>query len=481
MTRRAGASGRVPVVRIPVTRLPDNARERDEILQDYVAERVPEAVRSGDVWKVQLLPPPWADYYIDPRLHDGLAWWSKFAVPILIEDIPFAVRRRPGAQVSLSDAWTIASWSRLLTARDDAAQPAPLVVLHVDDHDDLMSPRLVSRYGTLVDLVTGKPVDLYRPSTVTAALNSGAIGMGSFIVPALAAGRQIHIRHLRRPTRRPGKPGRYQLIQVNEPDTLLAPGEWRPAVRIAEPSRTRTHNDTTVSTYVLTETTRGWLDDLPEDALILLHVDCDYFSNRYDGDSDWQTHLNIHDPPQAEVERSVDELCETLQPIISRVHDVTIALSPGFFPAEYWQQTVETLLQTVTIRRQAQTKTPVMPGTVRLERGTGSPGRGGGHGGQYWHVFEADRRAGRIWIDQADDTNLGPYASLTIELNQSSRGRGIGRLAYCLAVEASGYDEIWLHMRKSNIASRNAAEHAGFVKVDIPGQRQLTMRWRRSN
>lgn len=480
MAKRAGVPRRVPVVRVPANRLPDNARERDEILQEYVAERVPEAVRSGDVWAVQLLPPPWADYYIDPLLHEGLSWWSKFAAPTLIRDIPFAVRRRPSVQVSLSDAWTIASWSRLLAAQDDAAQPAPLVVLHVDDHDDLMSPRLVSRNGTLVDLVTGKPVDLYRPATVTAALNSGAIGMGSFIVPALAAGRQVHIRHLRKPTGRPGRPGRYRLIQADEPDTLLAPGELRPAVRITEPSRARTH-ETAVSTYTLTETPHGWLDELTEDTLILLHVDCDYFSNRYDGDSDWRTHPSIHDPPQAEVEHSVDELCETLRPIISQVHDVTIAISPGFFPAEHWQSTVETLLQTLTIRHRARAKTPVTPGAVRLERGKGSPGHGSGHGGQYWHVFEADRRAGRVWIDQADDTQLGPHASLTIELNQSSRGRGIGRLAYRLAAEASGYDEIWLHMRKSNIVSRRAAEHAGFVIADIPGQRQLTMRWKRSH
>jgi RimJ/RimL family protein N-acetyltransferase len=96
-------------------------------------------------------------------------------------------------------------------------------------------------------------------------------------------------------------------------------------------------------------------------------------------------------------------------------------------------------------------------------------------------VFEAARRAGRVWIDETEDPGLGPHASLTIELNQSCRNRGIGRLAYRLAAEASTYDEIWLHMRKSNIASRKAAEYAGFVIVDIPGRRQLTMRWRRYN
>ena len=183
MIRRASAPRPPSVIRIPFDRLPDDARERDEILQDYVAERVPAAARSGDFWEVQLLTPPSADYYIDPRLREGLSWWSRFTTPTPVRDIPFAVWRRSNIQVSLSDAWTIASWSRVLAAQDDANRSAPLIVLHVDDHNDLMSPRLAARNGTLVDLVTGKLVDLYRPSTVTAALNSGAIGMGSFIVP----------------------------------------------------------------------------------------------------------------------------------------------------------------------------------------------------------------------------------------------------------------------------------------------------------
>lgn len=480
MVRRAGKFSRIPVVKVPVDRLPDSARERDEILQDYVAERVPDATRSGDAWELRLLPPPRADFYIDPLLHEGLSWWSDFAAPIGIRDIPFAVRRRPGVQVSLSDAWTIASWSRLLAATDDSSQRAPLIVLHADDHNDLMSPRLVSRHGTLVDLITGKVVNLYRPTSVTAALNSGAIGMGSFIVPALAADRPIEIRHLRKPTGRTGKPGRYDLTLVDEPDTLLAPGELRPAVRITQPHRSRA-NDQMVGSYTLTERTHGWLDNIPSDAVILLHVDCDYFSNRYDGDSDWQTHSVIHDPSQAQIQRSLEEFCEFLQPVIGQVQDVTIAISPGFFPAEHWQRTVEALLPALTIRRQPRPKPAVTPGSVRLEPGKGSPGRGGGRGGQYWHIFEDSQRAGCVWVDKVDDEHLGTHASLTIELNQSSRGRGIGRLAYRLAAEASGYEEVWLHMRKSNIASRKSAEHAGFAVVDILGQRQLTMRWRRAN
>jgi len=463
---------------VPAERLPDDQRARDPILQEYVVDRVPDAVRDGDMWAIRLRPPPRSDYYVDPRLRDGLAWWSKFARPTLIRDIPYAVRRRSGVQVSLSDAWTIASWSRRLSTYGTGRSQS-VMILHVDDHEDLMSPRLVVRDSTLVDLISCEPVQIDRPATVDAALKSGAIGMGSFIAPMLAAGRQVHIRHLRMPTGRPQPPGHYRLVLAHEPDTLLSPREPRLAARVLGPNTRLGHGQITVGSYTLTETLSGWLDDLPADTLMLLHVDCDYFNNRYDGDSDWRSHSRIHDPSATQVQLSVKELCEALRSLAGRVDDVTIALSPGFFPAEYWRDTVEALLRTVAVRRRPRTHTAARRTAVRLVPAEGSPKRGGGPEGKFWHVYDGDRRAGSVWINRADDRDLGRHASMTIELNEASRGKGIGRRAYRLAAEASEQNEIWLHMRKSNISSQKAAMYAGFEVIEMPGRRQLVMRWRR--
>lgn len=465
---------------VPAERLPDGRRERDQILQEYVVDRVPHAVRDGDMWAIRLLPPPRLDYYVDPRLDEGLAWWSKFAGPTRIRDIPYAIRRRSGVQLSLSDAWTITSWSRRLAAQA-AAQSHPVVILHVDDHEDLMSPRLIIRDGTLIDLISGESVYIDRPATVDAALRSGAIGMGSFVVPMLTIGREVNIRHLRMPTGRPRTPGHYRLTLAHEPDTMLCPGEPRPTAHIVGSNTHPGRGQITVGSYTLTETLSGWLDDLPADALLLLHVDCDYFNNRYDGDSDWRSHLQIHDPSAKQVQLGVKELCEALRPLAGQLDDVTIALSPGFFPAEYWQETVEALLQAIKTRRRPRAGPSARPTAVRLVPGHGSPKRGGGPEGKFWHVYAGDQRAGSIWINQASDKVLGTHASMTIELNEASRGKGIGRHVYRLAAETSEQNEIWLHMRKSNIASRKAAEHAGFETVDVPGHHQLVMRWRRAS
>jgi RimJ/RimL family protein N-acetyltransferase len=122
---------------------------------------------------------------------------------------------------------------------------------------------------------------------------------------------------------------------------------------------------------------------------------------------------------------------------------------------------------------------PVDPESVRLERGTGSPGRGGDPGGSYWHIFVGDTRAGNVYVNLIDEAPFGHHASIQIQVNQNWQGRGVGRVAYRLASEASGYNAVYAHMRKSNHGSRAAAEHAGYTVVEHPDLRQLAMVWQR--
>ena len=109
------------------------------------------------------------------------------------------------------------------------------------------------------------------------------------------------------------------------------------------------------------------------------------------------------------------------------------------------------------------------------------PGAAGGKsaGGHYWHIYSGGVRAGRVFIEPANQPPFGPHYSIQIHINQACRGRGIGSVAYRLACETSGCSEIYAHMRKSNIASRRAAEKAGFGVVARPGIRQLSLVWRR--
>ncbi len=85
-------------------------------------------------------------------------------------------------------------------------------------------------------------------------------------------------------------------------------------------------------------------------------------------------------------------------------------------------------------------------------------------------------RVGEVYINMIDEPPLGSHASIQIYLNIKSQGRGIGRVGYLKACQQSQHHTIYAHMRKSNTASRRAAEAAGFVDATPPGYSQLIMK-----
>ncbi|HDS1738291.1 TPA: GNAT family N-acetyltransferase [Pseudomonas putida] len=122
---------------------------------------------------------------------------------------------------------------------------------------------------------------------------------------------------------------------------------------------------------------------------------------------------------------------------------------------------------------------PVPFDKVEFTRTPGGRERGGGPGGEAWIISVDGKRAGVAYINLAVDAIRGQHASFHVFLNRPSQGRQIGRAAYQHCCQNSQYDVIYAHMRKSNLASRKAAEHAGFVEDTVPGDTQLVLAWRR--
>ncbi|MFK3888825.1 hypothetical protein [Sphingomonas sp. NPDC079357] len=113
---------------------------------------------------------------------------------------------------------------------------------------------------------------------------------------------------------------------------------------------------------------------------------------------------------------------------------------------------------------------------VQLVAKAGRKGKGDGAGGEYWDVVVAGKRAGEVFVNVIDEPPVGRHASLQIFLNKPDQARGIGRIAYRMAAEASSHPLIYLHMRKANVASRIAAEAAGFVDATPAGFIQLILK-----
>jgi hypothetical protein len=174
--------------------LPEEEEARYDRLFDYFGSRFQACSPHRDGWVLTLGWPKDPARYKDPNILAGLAWWSPH---LTLSGVPFAVREEAGFQLALNDCWSLLSWSRWLSDRAAADDmPGELVLLHVDDHDDLMSPLIVKQSARWVDAITKKEFSLLKPETVASAIESGAVGIGSFIAPLLHEIPRVHISHL---------------------------------------------------------------------------------------------------------------------------------------------------------------------------------------------------------------------------------------------------------------------------------------------
>lgn len=124
-----------------------------------------------------------------------------------------------------------------------------------------------------------------------------------------------------------------------------------------------------------------------------------------------------------------------------------------------------------------QTTSKIPPERLRLEPGSGKNLKDRVRG-KYWHIYMDNVRVGKIYIDFLDNPTLGNHPSIDIFINKQYQGLGIGRHAYYLACKQSGLPEVYMHTRKSNIASIKAAIEAGFKEVVHPEFRQVVMVWK---
>jgi hypothetical protein len=316
------------MIRLPRGRLPSDPHARHGALRDYFCDKDAEALEGTDDWELRLFWPSDRERHVDPALDVGLAWWNE---GVERETMAFARRREGPIMRALYDTWTLHSWSQWLARRAMRAGDAP-IILHVDDHRDLAPPRLYRDATGFRDAISGERLDLSQPDAVERAILSGALGMGSFLTPFLHAFPQSQVRHLCQPPK-VRQTADFRIVLETRPDDLLDAGAPRPAVKLASDPGSRGPG-----TYRATCHVESWLEGLG-DAPILLHIDMDYFNNRYDGDTDWTSRSEILDPPLSDVLDKVDEMLEALRrsDLATRIEDVVIAFSPGFFPAEFWE------------------------------------------------------------------------------------------------------------------------------------------------
>lgn len=223
--------------------------------------------------------------------------------------------------ICLEDCWSGAFIADTLrrTGPDDA-----LVLVHLDDHADMMPTFLARRGGGLVDPSTGRTFDPCDAGDWQSPILSGAIGIGSFVTPLLHAGRTVHIRHLNnsRDDDAPARIGPGGVSHALMPDTDFAAVAWD------VPARRST------GTYFASTDPDTVLSNLPDGRLVV-HVDFDYFINDFNGNPG-QSPLPRDTARAPEIVAKATAFFSALEAAGRTVERWVIATSPGFCASRHW-------------------------------------------------------------------------------------------------------------------------------------------------
>ena len=327
---------------VPLDRLPADADQRRAVLAEYFGDLLAAAEVAEGGWTVKLSWPDFDEFFVDPLVPGQLGWWQ---TGLRVGDMRKAVVWSGSGQLSLDDAWTLFAWSRWLKEKyGEDRPPKEVAIIHVDDHRDMMSPRIAWDGVQWNDLLSGRQFSVFDPDSVRAAIMTGAIGVGSFFAPFLHQLPSVVVRHLCQSAALAEDGMEWLLIRETAEDTIIRPGHLRPGIRrgLIGPEMPPQAEEVVAGRYRFTRTYERCLADLPS-CPVLLHIDLDYFNNRYDRDSDWQDRPGKLDPSESAVLAQIDEFFAVLDRfnVARQVENVTVALSPGFFPAEYWSASVE--------------------------------------------------------------------------------------------------------------------------------------------
>lgn len=216
------------------------------------------------------------------------------------------------------------------------------VILHLDDHRDMM-PCL---------LVKGEDGGLYAPETGTRfraarapdwheAISRGTITIGNYLTALIhekPSGRKLHVRHLRPSLDQTYSTETHGIFAVlARPEFLVPTGFAALELSARTPEEAGTYKQGTIASDLF--------GDLPP-GLVLVHIDLDFFVNDFNGNPGFRAEP-LTRTQQAAVLSRMDKVFQALADPGRRVERWVIATSPGFCAARNWAWLLEALDQRI--------------------------------------------------------------------------------------------------------------------------------------
>lgn len=314
-------------IRIRKSLLPkDDATAEEFILEYFTGFRV-NAQNDRDDWCVELTP-------------EDFTYCEEFSPSTTLLKVPpskynsFQVFSQ-NQGLCLSDAWTPYAWSKHL---NKICVPERLTIIHVDDHSDLMSPFIMQNDKQYFDMLTQREVTWSNPESVESAVRSGAITIGSMLTPIVMSAEQVNVIHLKQQSKTMTR----CLIKDTVDDNVLFQGAKRLTI-----NRDGTCCSSTQDCYIETSEYHLIHEHVLQNSTVILHIDMDYFNNRFNGSTSWRTDQISFDPDFATQKQEMEKLCSELSIVnnISPISCVYIGISPSFYPSEFWKEGLSFLLE----------------------------------------------------------------------------------------------------------------------------------------
>lgn len=259
------------------------------------------------------------------NLEEGLKWWDAQTTK---ETVHLSHYYDDKLLITLNDTWSLYGWSIWLENQKQV--PSEIALIHISEHAD-MKPCNIKINNNWIDIFTYKNINMISPNTIAQAIRSNAIGFSNILTPLVYFFPNINIFHLHQSAE---KNGIYILKKIKNPIIDLR-------MRVQFTSANWYEEVKGIHNLYLHSPDHEWLlNKIDKKKLILLHVNMDYFANPTNGHPFGKYSSNGFDIDIPKQKLEMIKIFNTLAKaeLLHEIKHISIALSPGFYPAKYWKE-----------------------------------------------------------------------------------------------------------------------------------------------
>lgn len=303
----------------------DNLPDSLELVYEYLFEVLPDnnielKYEDQNVYTFLLSP---NNYDYCENLSSGLNW-----LKLSNNEIYNFYHKSDKHIFSLNDSWMSFGWLEYIKNNRNKK----ITVLHIDDHQDLLSPRIYIKNNHWFNAINKKKISRENLHNIKEAIQTGAIGIGSILCVLFNSNPNIEILHLKQ-----NSIDKYRQIKVKPTRKKFLDSEYN-FIDVD-------FIDSNSTNYIVSSNISTLLKEIDKESNILLHIDMDYFNNRYNGDSDWKK-VSVPDHDESYQKKLIDKIISSLEEVSlsGNIKHTGIAISPSFYPCKYWESMLTYLI-----------------------------------------------------------------------------------------------------------------------------------------